>query len=72
MKLVYAQSKTPVYVSDQVNLSSGELFTITAIIEPHKPESTGRVVGIIKGASYENSYFPGVIGAEWQDRDDQD
>ncbi len=72
MKLIYSASRMPVYVGDQVTLSDGEEFTILRIEEPHKPASTGRVHGTIKGASYENSYFPGVIGAEWVGREDQD
>ena len=72
MILVYKKNRTPVYVGDKVFLSQGEEFTIKAIIEPHKPESTGRVAGRIKGASYDNEYFPSVIEAEWEGREDQD
>jgi len=71
MILVYSKNKTPVYVGDTVFLSDGEEFKIKDILAPHKPSSTGRVVGRIKGASYDNEYFPSVIDAEWKDREDQ-
>lgn len=71
MILVYTKDKTPVYVGDKLTLNDDE-FTITSITEPHKPASTGRVNGLFEGAGYESSFFPGVIGAEWINREDQD
>ena len=71
MKLVYNSNSMPVYVGDKVTLSDGEEFEIKYIQEPHKPASTGRVNGQVKGSDYESSFFPGVIKAHWIDREDQ-
>lgn len=71
MKLVYANSLKPVAIGDNVTTFNGEPVTVTNIIPPHKPESTGRVT-LKSTGGWDSSFFPGVIGAVWIDREDQD
>lgn len=72
MKLVYRDSKMPVYVGDRVVLSRGEEVEVMRITEPHKPSSTGRVtVKSMGDDDWTMDYYPSVIGAEWIDREDQ-
>ena len=72
MMLIYTKNNSPVYVGDIVLLNDDEEFEITSITEPHKPSSTGRVNGRLRGADHEISYFPSVIGAVWINREDQE
>jgi len=67
MKLVYENSHNPVRNGDRVSNFDANVIDIR---EPHKPNSTGRVVlrtdeGLIR------EFFPNVIGAIWIDRTDQ-
>jgi hypothetical protein len=46
----------------------GESGTVQGWNEPHKPDSTGRVLLRIEGRS-PFLYFPSVIDAEWREED---
>lgn len=65
MRLIYNDSQTEVRVGDPVHLRDGDKHTITRIVEPHKPSSTGRVE--VDGG---REFFPGVIDAHWVERED--
>jgi hypothetical protein len=71
MKLVYSVNNQPVQVGDVVHVRN-EPFYVEAMIEPHKPSSTGRVwCRSMDERKYFCEWFPNVIGAEWIERTDQ-
>lgn len=72
MRLVYSVSKKEVKIGDEVELRDGK-YIVDYITKPHKPSSTGRV-GVKHKTKAVNTaeYFPGVIGAEWIEREDQE
>jgi hypothetical protein len=71
MQLVYSCNKQPVQTGDVVHVRNTAYF-VEAIIEPHKPSSTGRVwCRSMDERKYFNEWFPSVIDAEWINRTDQ-
>jgi hypothetical protein len=68
--LVYCATGQPVKRGDSVKTFRGESATVGGWIEPHKPDSTGRVLLRI-GTADPHGYFPSVIDAEWRDGDAQ-
>ncbi len=70
MRLVYTKTGIEVKVGQTVKLSDGEMLEITGFLKPYTPYSSGRVV-VRSEESGERLYFPGVIGAEWIEREDQ-
>ena len=71
MKLVYENTSSPVNTGDIVSVK-GKPYYLQAIIEPHKPSSTGRVWCIsMDERKHFNEWFPSVIGAHWINRTDQ-
>jgi hypothetical protein len=71
MQLVYENTTSPVQIGDVVHLKNKSYY-IQAVIEPHKPSSTGRVWCIsMDERKHFNEWFPSVIGAEWIGRTDQ-
>lgn len=71
MQLVYSNTSAPVNTGDIVHIRNTPYF-VQAIIEPHKPSSTGRVwcISMDERKTF-NEWFPSVIGAEWVGRTDQ-
>lgn len=71
MQLVYENTTSPVQVGDIVHIKNKSYY-IQAIIEPHKPSSTGRVwCKSMCERGYTQEWFPSVIGAKWIGRTDQ-
>jgi hypothetical protein len=70
MKLVYENTFCPVQAGDSVHINN-KAYVVQAIIEPHKPSSTGRVVCIAEESLNTYTWFPSVIKAHWIDRTDQ-
>jgi hypothetical protein len=68
MKLIYCATNQEVKVGDLTNFG-----TITDIVKPHKPASTGRVYITFDPDKPESTreYFPGVIDAVWIEREDR-
>lgn len=75
MKLVYAATGVEVgagdVITDPHNGAPGETWTVESIERPRHGGSTGRVY-ITSSLGYSQGYYPGVIGAEWVGRTDQD
>ena len=64
MILVFIKSHNPVHNGEVVNLSNGEIVTVTGGQPPHTPASTGRVhVRYSTGVTRE--FYPSVIDAKW-------
>jgi hypothetical protein len=71
MQLVYEVTGKPVQCGDVVHVGNWAHF-VQAIIEPHKPGSTGRVWCIsMDEKQLFKEWFPSVIGAVWIGRTDQ-
>ena len=71
MQLVYEVNNEPVQTGDVVHVRNLAYY-IEAIIEPHKPGSTGRVwCRSMDEQKYFAEWFPNVIGAVWIGRTDQ-
>lgn len=71
MQLVYSCNKAPVEIGDVVHVHN-QAYYVEAIIEPHKPSSTGRVwCRSMDEQKYFCEWFPCVIDAEWIGRTDQ-
>ena len=71
MQLVYEVNNQPVQTGDVVHVDN-HAYYVEAVIEPHKPSSTGRVwCRSMDEAKYFNEWFPNVIGAKWIGRTDQ-
>lgn len=71
MQLVYENGGKPVLVGDLVPCHNEDApVEVLYITKPHKPSSTGRV-GVKFSDGSHREFFPGVIGAEWINRDDQ-
>lgn len=67
MKLTYKATGVEVAVGDKITLDS-VVNTITDVVAPHNPNSTGRVYLRAPGVhSRDRGYFPSVIGAHWVD-----
>jgi hypothetical protein len=64
--LTYRASDVAVKQGDPVTTYRGESATVEGWIEPHKSDSTGRVVLRI-GTAEPHAYFPSVIDAEWRE-----
>lgn len=71
MRLIYTETGTEVKVGDLVETSKGVRVTVAIVEKPHKPSSTGRVHVQAVNATFGQSFFPSVIGAEWVEREDQ-
>ena len=80
MELVYKATHLPVEIGDICALRDDIKVEVVGVQFPHKPSSTGRVFVMPIAEPHEEhgyrtgtlSYFPGVIGAEWINREDQD
>jgi hypothetical protein len=70
MQLVYENTTSPVQIGDIVHIKN-TAYTVSQIIEPHKPSSTGRVVCIAEESLNTYTWFPNVIKAHWINRTDQ-
>lgn len=71
MKLVYDNTNVEVKSGDVVHVRNVPYY-IEAIIEPHKPSSSGRVwCRSMCESKYFSEWFPSVIGAHWIERTDQ-
>lgn len=68
MRLIYANSKKPVQLGDVVAMRDGQEGVVEAIVEPHKPSSTGRVRVRTGSHMFASEYFPQVIAAVWEGR----
>lgn len=76
---------TEVKAGDKVMTFRGETVEVISVTEPHKSSSTGRVylqffdkvatdevpANYDAVASYKQEVFPGVISAEWVEREDR-
>lgn len=72
MRLVYTEHPDiEVEIGDLPKTFRGEQVEVLDVIVPNKPESTGRVRVRHIDNDWEQEYFPGVIGAEWIEREDQ-
>ena len=78
MKLIYSDTRREVKTGDRttIHYADGDReVEVVQIQVPHKPSSTGRVIVCAPGKASDwrgwISYFPGVIGAEWIEREDQ-
>jgi hypothetical protein len=71
MKLVYESTGVEVKTGDVVHVR-GVPYFVMETREPHKPSSTGRVFcKAMNDQGWVNEWFPGVIGADWIERDDR-
>ena len=71
MQLVYEKTGKEVSLGDTVHVK-GTPYYLRAIINPHKPSSTGRVwCTSMDERKHFNEWFPSVIGAKWIGRTDQ-
>lgn len=72
--LTKSDAKTEVCIGDGVKTAGphGEWFTVRGIVQPHKPESTGRMMVWSPSGGFEHSYFPSVFNCEWIEREDRD
>lgn len=72
MRLVDSKTKQPLEVGQMVTTSRGEKCKLLGITRPHKPSSTGRVTLQFDSEQhhYTGEFFPGVIDAEWIERED--
>lgn len=74
MKLVYEESGEEVKIGDVVILGrNGDNYIVANIEKPRHSGSTGRVyVYLEDGKPTETQgFYPGVIGAEWIEREDR-
>ena len=82
MKLIYEADGQEVKIGDKVRTHGGMTATVQGITKPHKPSSTGRVHIVedldLFDANFDvnpnpaiETFYPGVIGAKWIDREDQ-
>ena len=75
MRLVYSDTGVPVQKGDKHNLARNgeavEMWTVQGIQEPHHSGSTGRVYVVNDKHGCTAEYFPGVIDAEWIEREDR-
>jgi hypothetical protein len=72
MKLVLTDG-TEVVPGMEVKDFRGDKHFVHSIVRPHKPSSTGRVYlkETREGDAWDASpYFPGVINAKWEGRED--
>lgn len=70
MNLVYDKNSCTVRPGDTV-LIADERWTVESIEKPLHPASTGRVYLQRVGTECVQGFFPGVIGAEWDERPDR-
>lgn len=72
MRLVYKDTGVEVKVGDEVDIS-GEPHLVSYFREPHKPNSSGKIVVTPRGIadSTGREYYVGIIGAKWIEREDQ-
>jgi len=63
MKLVDEKQHEAVIGAEYVDFRA-ERHTLLGVEKPHKPSSTGRVI------TDKGSFFPGVIGLTWIERED--
>jgi hypothetical protein len=66
-KLVHKETGAELKIGDIVHTYSGDSCRITCFREPQKLGSTGRVYVKFSDDSFESSFFPSVIGAEFVD-----
>jgi hypothetical protein len=75
MRLVYEKTGAEVCIGDHVTTSKGEIVQVERIEEPKSPASSGRVhlQLIVDGLPVGpvSAFYPGVICAEWIEREDQ-
>lgn len=71
MQLIYQNTNKAVQSGDVVHVRN-QAYYVEAIIEPHKPSSTGRVwCRSMDEYRLFREWFPSVIGARWKGRTDQ-
>lgn len=63
-QLVHETTGKPVSIGETLTSFRGEPYLLTAIREPHKPGSTGRVV--VRKGEHTSEFFPGVFGLVWK------
>lgn len=71
MRLIYSNSGREVKVGDIVQLARRKVEVIY-FSKPHKPSSSGQVSVRSPDEPYDCTYYVGVIGAKWIEREDQD
>ena len=73
MRLINKETRNEVKIGDTVETFRGEEGIVTGIDEPRKSGSTGRVYIKFEypNAKLTREFFPGVIGAEWIEREDR-
>jgi len=66
MQLIYEKTKAPVEIGDVLTINFHGECTVVGIQEPRLPYESGKVIARITGTSYDNRWFPNVIGARWE------
>ncbi len=66
MKLVNKWSGKEFEVGQTVHSFRGEVYTLDSWTEPHKEGSTGRIYVRQMGINTPQTFYPGVIDAEWR------
>ena len=68
MKLVYDNTGKKVKVGDRIDLEHDGSSMVDYFVKPHKPASSGKVT-IVNDQDQFSTYYVGVIGATWIDRE---
>lgn len=71
MRLVYELTGRECKPGD-VTIIKGEAWIVTLTPKPHKPASSGHVHLTSPCGAHTATYYVGVIGAEWIEREDRD
>ena len=71
MRLVYETNGNEVKVGDKTATFRDDTVEVIYITKPHKPSSTGRVGVRFINEQHTVEFFPGVINAEWIEREDR-
>lgn len=66
MVLIREDTEEEVKIGDKVKTNDGVEHTINAIIKPHKPSSTGRIL-ISRNYGMGGLVFPSVCGLKWKE-----
>jgi hypothetical protein len=70
MQLVDKETRKPINPGDKAKTFRGDDVVVTEIIKPHTPASSGRVSLKNLSDGLAALYYPSVINAEWEGRDD--
>jgi hypothetical protein len=65
MKLIKETTGQELKIGDTVKTFDGEEAVLKGFREPHKPSSTGRVYVRLSERSFDEEFFPSVIGAKF-------